>query len=99
MKLLIECKGKHVKNKPKCKQNELSIDLESIEVQTISTSKNVNNNEYIKMFIISFKMGNEKITQTRHMTDSQMDAYREAPSIDKVSYAGKGRGYKIRTST
>lgn len=76
----------------KHKTTEPKIDMESINVQTISTSNNWLDNEPIKMYVIAFKLGNKKVSQTRHMTESQMNEYKKNPKIDAVSNAGKGKG-------
>jgi len=82
-----------MKHKDKLLQtNEPKIDMESINVQTISTSNNWLDNEPIKMYVITFKLGNKKISQTRHMTESQMNEYKKNPKIDVVSNAGKDKG-------
>jgi len=79
------------KNKSKV-TNEAKIDLESIQVQTISSSNNYLDNEQLKMFVITFMVGKTKVSQTRHMTDSHMNEYKKLPSIEKVTNASKGKG-------
>lgn len=71
------------------KQNTKLIDLSSINVTCISTSRKIVNNEYVKMYIITFLYGNKTVSQTKHMTEKQMMSYKKSPSIDAVSNAGK----------
>ena len=74
------------------KSKEPTINLETINVECLSTSNNFRDNQPIKMYAVTFKLGSKVISQTRHMTEKEMDSYKKAPSVDKVTNAGKGKG-------
>jgi len=71
------------------KSNGLKVS--DVEIRLISHSNNyrVGTNDRINQYVVTFYIGKQRYSQTKHMTESEIKKYAENPSIDVV-----GSGFK-----
>ena len=85
--------GVKEKKKMKHKQQKSKVLYDNVIVTKISTHKQSNErNAPLHMYVVTYTIGSKRHSQTRHMTASAMEEYKEGLKLDVNSNASKSRG-------